>query len=388
MKKLSLICGIATLILLSSCNKNQMKFIMNGNDTIASYIYINKENKNYIIVGKQLFNKYKPIDLYEKKSTLNQLLIELGIDIAPNKASSQSETKQTPYMLYLFKNSFTDTSIYNNQNYYLKITPSFIKDEFISIKRSLDFTQKDLMTKEGNNIKVFVINDNKCIIESDTLLTINEMQNFIDEYSLTDYHTAEFTFNNIGLKQLFASYKNDTLSYTPNYPHNIEQANFIGIKSELKNLRDRINDVIYYSDTKTDDGVAQAAFNFNSTGEDFKELRDKYANSYPELHEDFEETQSYIISNFNKYFPLIRTAYTEALKKRYWEDDIKIKLPFTTKLIIFESYKFVKNKNIKSFYEGVADRLCLLRFAKAEFEWGKGLEAADFQIESKNDNEL
>ena len=161
------------------------------------------------------------------------------------------------------------------------------------------------MTKEGNNIKVFVINDNKCIIESDTLLTINEMQNFIDEYSLTDYHTAEFTFNNIGLKQLFASYKNDTLSYTPNYPHNIEQANFIGIKSELKNLRDRINDVIYYSDTKTDDGVAQAAFNFNSTGEDFKELRDKYANSYPELHEDFEETQSYIISNFNKYFPLI-----------------------------------------------------------------------------------
>ena len=89
-----------------------------------------------------------------------------------------------------------------------------------------------------------------------------------------------------------------------------------------------------------------------------------------------------------RYRHLIRTAYTEALKKRYWEDDIKIKLPFTTKLIIFESYKFVKNKNIKSFYEGVADRLCLLRFAKAEFEWGKGLEAADFQIESKNDNEL
>ncbi len=364
---------------------------MNGNDTIASYIYNNKENKNYIIVGKQLFNKYKPIDLYEKKSTLNQLLIELGIDIAPNKASSQSKTKQTTYMLYLFKNSFTDTSIYNNQNYYLKITPSFIKNEFISIKRSLGFTQKDLMTKEGNNIKVFEIDDNKCIIESDTLLTINEMQNFIDKYSLTNYHIAEFTFNNIGVKQMFANYKNDTLSYTPNYPHNIEQANFIGIKSELKNIRDRINDVIYYSDTKTDDGVAQAAFNFNSTGEDFKDLRDKYAKSYPELHKDFEETQSYIISNFSKYFPLMRAAYTEALKKRYWEDDIKIELSlsiFTTKLITFESYKFVKNKNIKSFYEGVADRLCLLRFAKAEFEWGKGLEAADFQIESKNDNEL
>ena len=241
------------------------------------------------------------------------------------------------------------------------------------------------------NVERLIFTYEKCIIESDTLLTTNEMKNFIDNHFLTDYHEVEFSYNNIGVKQMFASYKNGTLSYTSNYPRNIEEANLIGIKSELKNIKGRIDDVICSSDTQSDDGVAQAAFNFNSAGEDFKNLHDEYANFYPNLYKDFEETQSYIITKFEEYFPLMRAAYAEALKKRYWEKDIEVKLPlsiFTTRLITFESYKFAINKNIKDFYEGVADRLCLLRFKKASFEFGGGYKTENFEIESKNDKEL
>ena len=391
MKNLSLISGVVLLLLLTSCNRNKMKFIMNGNDTIASYIHLNKENKNYIIVGKQLFNKYKPSDIYANKPILNRLLTELGIEKISYKNNTHNKRNKEPFMLYLYKNSFTDISLYNSKNYYLKIAPSLIKDELIPLKRELSFSQKNFKTTEGNDYIVFPIYDNKCIIESDTLLTTKEIQYFIDKHSLTDYHIAEFTFNNIGVKQMYACYKNDTISYISNHPTNIEEANVVGLKAELKNIKNRIDDVIYLSDTQSDDGVAQAAFKFNSAGEDFKELRDNYATSYPDLSNDFGETQSYIITKFEKYFPLMRAAYAEALKKRYWEKDIEVKLPlsiFTTRLITFESYRFVMNKNIKDFYEGVADRLCLLRFKKANFEWGDGLKATDFEIESKDDNEL
>ena len=129
---------------------------MNGNDTIASYIQISyaKEYSNYIIVGKQLFNQYKPIDIYKNSDVLNRLLSELGIETTPQKGANKID-----YMLYLHNNSFTDIYRYNIQNYYLKITPSIFKDEFVSLRRDLKFDQKNQNTNKNNNISVFQINN-------------------------------------------------------------------------------------------------------------------------------------------------------------------------------------------------------------------------------------
>ena len=379
--------------LLISCNRPKIKYHIINNDTIASYIHISgKDKKDYIILDEGFCNSINATGYSIPK--LDSLLRELGIDTYI-KEGHIKEGRQFGSFFYIFTNrgGYENANAYNEYYHYLHGHYDIDDDEFDYIKRNLKVSYKSQNTILGNTVKFEVEEESyteyKRILSgnaySDTLISENEIKELMLRNHVENYHVVNFYFNNLGRKQAYAGYKDGKVLYYAG-PKTMKEANIKGLKDDIERIKKSTDNLLdkYYNDVASIE-LAVAILVENESRA--TSIRRNYSTEYPEIAREIKDLENHIDKQKIKIFPLLRNRYISIANSVGWESDIEVSGSGKNGIIVFTSYRFASNKNIKDMFEGLESILKKLRFKEAEFKWTKYSESTSKWIHSKDDDE-
>lgn len=392
-KKNFLLIVLALNCLLSSCNRPKIKYHITDNDTIASYIHIGgKDKKDYVILDESFCNSLDATSY--RIPQLDSLLRNLGIDTYIKEGYAK-EGSQFGSSIDIFtnRNGFEDVNAYNPYYYYLHGYYDVNDDEFGYVERNLRISYKDQKTTLGNAVKFDIeeesYTEHKRIFSesaySDTLISDEEIKELMLKNHVENYHIINFYFNNLGRKQVYAGYKDGKVYFYAG-PKTMEEANIKGLKEDIERIRKSTDNLLekFYNDVASLE-IAVAVLEENESR--VASIRRNYTTEYPELTRDIKELESHLDKQKIKLFPLFRSRYISIANSIGWENDIKVSGSGKNGIIVFTSYRFASNKNIKDMFEGLEPMLKKLRFKEAEFKWTQYSEVTSKGIFSKDDDE-
>ena len=379
--------------LLSSCNRPKIKYHIIGNDTIASYIHIGgKDKKDYVILNESFCNSFNATSY--RIPQLDTLLRNLGIDTYIKEGYAKKGSQfGCSIDIFTNRNGFEKASAYSPFLYYLHGYYNVEEDEFGYVERNLRISIKDQKTTSGNAVKFDVEEESykeyKRILSgsaySDTLISENEIKELMLDNHVENYHTIIFYFNNLGRKQAYAGYKGGKVSYYTG-PRTMKEANTKGLKEDIERIKKSTDNLLdkYYNDVASIE-IAVAILEENESRAAF--IRRNYSKEYPEIARDIKDLESHIDKQKIKIFPLLRSRYISIANSIGWESNIEVSGSGKNRTIVFTSYRFASNKNIKEMFDGLEPILKKLRFQEAEFKWTKNSEVTSKWIYSKDDDE-
>lgn len=142
-----------------------------------------------------------------------------------------------------------------------------------------------------------------------------------------------------------------------------------GMDDLMKNYKKYDNEIIF---TTIEDAAAVYVRHGKDQSPEFVKLRSKL--------------KSKIIVAHTVVFPLLRKRYTEEMRQKLWEENVKVYS--NGKTINFVGGIFANNKAIKQSYEAAYPQLIRYRFKRANFKYIEDYKYTFFAVGSKKDSDI
>lgn len=367
---------------LSSCNTNKdnsqsniteiiTKYALEGSDTIAKYIRVESDTtRNYVIFKSSVLKDIRYWGAHEK--ILDTIIHHLGLDAYLRMEYEKVPSNQDSCYLFIDDNMYNDYTSYNCSYYYLlgKYDDWYKKIKYS--ERPLKKGKEQQLTSKNRAIDIHAsagyLGPDYCFIYSDTILSMEEMEELMIRNHLENYHNVLFRITCIGIDQEYAKNKNGSILFVPKYPKNKEEANIRGIKDLFDFWREEIRVLPCYDLNTIRESIEKINQAYRVGKSFYEEDKDKH----PNVEKEFKSFKNHIIKEQQINYPYFRSGYANFVSEQGWDYDIEA----TTKgkdykTIVFTSYLFSKSQNIDDAYKGLRDVLKELRFTWAEFRVSK-----------------
>ena len=398
-KRYLFILNLLLVCFLSSCNTNKdnprsnktkviTKYALQGNDTIAKYIRVESDTThNYVIFKSDVLKDIRYWGAHEK--ILDTIIHKLGVEAYLRMEYEKVPSNQDSCYLFLDDNMYNDYTVYDCSYYYLlgKYDDWYKKIKYS--ERPLKKNKEQQLTSKKRTIDIHAstgyLGPDHCYISSDTILTMEEMEELMIRNHLENYHHVHFEITCIGFDQEYANNKNGSISFIPKYPKNKEEANIRGIKEYFEFLKENVSLLLCNDLITIRESIEKLNNAYHSGIGFYNETKDKH----PYVKKEFESFKKYLINHQKQHFIYFRSGYASFLSEQGWDYDIEATtVGDDNRGLVLTSHLFSRSKNIDDVYNGLKDVLKELRFSWVEFRVSKYGKSRREWIGGADDDEL